>query len=344
MRAGLRTKSTPIMLATMDQFDRERLLNAVERLGGGNVLVIGDVIIDHFIWGKVSRISPEAPVPVVDVREENLLLGGAANVLNNIYSLGGTATLCGVIGDDAMADRLEMLLQQLPSPVGGIFRLTDRPTMVKTRVVAHNQQVVRFDREKRKPLVEGDRKKIEQFLDANLGQFDAIVISDYDKGLISAELMDFLRRRIEAGPAVPLIVDPKPGRLPLFRKVSIVTPNNREAELLAGMEITDADSLTEAAGKLLADLQCEAVLITRGEEGMALMERGKQIISIPTKAKEVYDVTGAGDTVVAVLALGLAAGLDYRQAALLANYAAGIVVGKVGTATTSITELKGVLQ
>ncbi len=133
----------------MDQLEKTNLLDAVGRISGGNILVIGDVIIDHFIWGKVSRISPEAPVPVVDVREENLLLGGAANVLNNIYSLGGKATLCGVIGEDAMADQLEMLLQALPSPVTGILRVTDRPTMVKTRVVAHNQQVVRFDREKR---------------------------------------------------------------------------------------------------------------------------------------------------------------------------------------------------
>ncbi|MEJ2689619.1 MAG: D-glycero-beta-D-manno-heptose-7-phosphate kinase [Deltaproteobacteria bacterium] len=328
----------------MDQHDREILLKAVEGIGGGNILVIGDVIIDHFIWGKVSRISPEAPVPVVDVREENLLLGGAANVLNNIYSLGGRATLCGVIGDDVMADQMETLLQQLPSPVTGLFRVNDRPTMVKTRVVAHNQQVVRFDRERRKPLAEQDRRKIEQFLDTNLDQFVAIVVSDYDKGLVSEELMDFLRRRIEAAHPMPLIVDPKPGRMSLFRNVSVVTPNNREAELMAGMEITDAESLRLAAGKLLADLECEAVLITRGEEGMALMEREKPIITIPTKAKEVYDVTGAGDTVVAVLALGLASGLDYRQAAFLANYAAGIVVGKVGTATTTVDELKGVLQ
>ena len=319
-------------------------MDAVDRISGGNVLVIGDVIIDHFIWGKVTRISPEAPVPVVDVREENLLLGGAANVLNNIYSLGGKATLCGVIGDDAMADQLEMLLQKLASPVSGILRATDRPTMVKTRVVAHNQQVVRFDREKRLPLLEADRKRIEQFLDANLDRFDAIVISDYAKGLISAELMDFLRDRIKGGAAMPLIVDPKPGRPALFRKVSIVTPNNREAELMSGMEITDTESLRLAAEKLLTDLDCEAVLVTRGEEGMALLERGKTMINIPTKAKEVYDVTGAGDTVAAVLALGLAVGLDYRRAALLANYAAGIVVGKIGTATTTIGELKGVLQ
>lgn len=328
----------------MDQLDKTTLLDAVGRISGGNILVIGDVIIDHFIWGKVSRISPEAPVPVVDVREENLLLGGAANVLNNIYSLGGKATLCGVIGEDAMADQFETILKELPSPVAGILRVKDRPTMVKTRVVAHNQQVVRFDREKRLPLGEKVRKKIEGFLDANLDRFDAIVISDYAKGLISEELMDFLRRRLEKGPAIPLIVDPKPGRLSLFRKASIVTPNHREAELMSGMEITDAESLKEAAGKLLADLQCEAVLVTRGEEGMALMERGKPIITIPTKAKEVYDVTGAGDTVAAVLALGLAVGLNYRTAALLANYAAGIVVGKIGTATTTVVELMGVLQ
>jgi len=328
----------------MEQVPKQTLYQALDRIAASKVLVIGDVIVDHFIWGKVSRISPEAPVPVVDVRQENLLLGGAANVLNNIYSLGGRGTLCGVIGCDPMADQLEHLLRQLPSPVDGIFRSDDRPTMVKTRVVAHNQQVVRFDRENRLPLPAGVQQRIENYLDANIDSFDAVVISDYAKGLISEELMVFLRRRLAKGKPKPLIADPKPGRLQFFRQVSIVTPNNQEAELMSGIIITDHQSLQQAAEILLGKLDCQAVLITRGEEGMALFEKGKPFFSIPTKAREVYDVTGAGDTVVAVLALGLAAGYDFKVASSLANYAAGIVVGKLGTATTSVEELKGVLQ
>ena len=327
----------------MDQLNQEMLLRGLEGISAGNVLVIGDVIVDHFIWGKVSRISPEAPVPVVEVYKENMLLGGAANVLNNIYSLGGKATLCGVVGKDLMADQLEDLLRGLPSSVDGIFRADDRPTMVKTRIVAHNQQVVRFDREKRIPLADHVLQRMERYLDDHLDGFDAVVVSDYAKGLISEELMDFLRRRLSGKREKPIIVDPKPGRLALFKQVSIVTPNHHEAELMSGLAITDQTSLLAAAARLLDQLECEAVLITRGEEGMALLERNKPLYSIPTKAREVYDVTGAGDTVVAVLALGLATGLDYRTSALLANYAAGIVVGKVGTATTTVAELKGLL-
>lgn len=323
---------------------REALLQALDGISAGNVLIIGDAIVDHFIWGKVSRISPEAPVPVVEVQKENMMLGGASNVLNNIFSLGGRATLCGVVGNDSMADRLEELLRALPSPTDGIFRADDRPTMVKTRIVAHNQQVVRFDREKKGPLPPPIRQRIEKFLEENLDRFDAVVISDYAKGLVSEKLMDFLRRLLAGKAAKPVIVDPKPGRLPLFKGVSIVTPNHHEAELMSGIAITDEESLRAAAEQLLQQLECQAVLITRGEEGMALLEKNQPLFTIPTKAREVFDVTGAGDTVVAVLALGLAAGFGYRTSALLANYAAGIVVGKVGTATTTVDELKGTLQ
>ncbi len=318
----------------------------IEDFSQASVLVIGDLIVDQFIWGEVRRISPEAPVPVVDVRRENLMLGGAANVLNNIHSLGGRATLCGVVGDDAMADRLIGLVSDLDLPVDGIFRSDDRPTMVKTRVIAHSQQVVRFDREKRHPLPSACLQQIKSFLESQLDSFDAIVISDYAKGMICPEVMEVLRRWLAGNTAVPVIVDPKPGpgRLSLFQGMSVLTPNHAEAEMLAGMEISTDEQLVTAARRLLAETGCQAVLVTRGEAGMALLERDRGLYTIPTRAQEVFDVTGAGDTVVAVLSLGLASGMGFRLAAQLANYAAGIVVGKVGTATVNTEELKAVLK
>ncbi len=314
----------------------------IDKFVSANVLVVGDCIVDEFLWGKVSRISPEAPVPVVDVTRETLTLGGAANVLANIVALGGRATLCGVVGDDPMADRFIGMLEGLGMSAAGIVRTDDRPTMVKTRVIAHSQQVVRFDRERRHPLPEPCLERILDFLDRTLDDYDAVVVSDYAKGMICPAVMDFLRSRLGRPPRRPVVVDPKPGpgRNVLFRQTSIVTPNQHEAALLSGMELNDDAAVGAAAERILAALECEAVLITRGEAGMTLLEREKPLCTVPTRAQEVFDVTGAGDTVVAVLALGLACGMNYRDAAMLANYAAGIVVGKVGTATVRAAELK----
>lgn len=316
-----------------------------ERFKAARLLVIGDIIIDHFIWGSVSRISPEAPVPVVDVTKENLLLGGAANVLNNLYALGGQATLCGVIGTDWMGDQLVKLLTDLNSSADGLIRTNDRPTTKKTRIIAQSQQVVRFDREKRGPLPEPEQLEIFHFLDNTLDKVDAVIVSDYGKGMITPRLMDHLRTRIASTKRkIPIIVDPKPGQPERFKGVTILTPNNHEAELMSGISFTNENELNRAAHRLLDILECEAVLITRGEAGMTLLEKGKPLLTIPTVAKEVYDVTGAGDTVIATLALGLASGLSFVESASLANSAAGIVVGKIGTATASIKELLEVIQ
>jgi D-glycero-beta-D-manno-heptose-7-phosphate kinase len=317
----------------------EDLRQAVARFGSANILVVGDIIVDHFIWGTVSRISPEAPVPVVNVTHENLLLGGAANVLHNLYALGARATLCGVIGKDGIGDELLGLLVALPSPTRGIIRVDDRPTIKKTRIVAQNQQVVRVDRERRGELPAACMEEIQCFLAENLHSFDAVIISDYAKGMINTRLMEELRRLLAANGGMPLVVDPKPGLPERYRGATIITPNHHEACLMSGMVIDDEKTLLAAARKLLEELACEAILVTRGEAGMALLEKGRDLYTIPTVAKEIYDVTGAGDTVAATLALGLAVGLPYAAAAILANYAAGIVVGKVGTATASTTEL-----
>lgn len=328
----------------MPHHSTKKLREAINAFPNANILVIGDIIVDHFIWGSVSRISPEAPVPVVNVTKENLLLGGAANVLHNLYALGAKATICGMIGDDAMGEHLLDLLADLSSPTMGVIRTPDRPTIIKTRIIAQSQQVVRFDREKNGTPSKATFDEITRFLDNHLQNYHAVIVSDYAKGMISPELMAHLRMRNRENGRIPIIVDPKPGKPERYLDTTIITPNNHEAELMSGISIDSDETLLQAARKLLADLNTEAILITRGEHGMALLEKGKPIYTIPTVAKEVYDVTGAGDTVIATLALGLASGLPYPEASRLANTAAGIVVGKIGTATTDISELLEALK
>ncbi len=320
----------------------------VQRIGGKKVLVVGDIIVDHFIWGTVSRISPEAPVPVVNVTEEEYLLGGGANVLHNIYSLGGEAVLCGIIGDDEMGGRLQELLGELGASTAGLV-MGKRPTTVKTRVVAQGQQVVRFDREHTSTPSQATVEAMISFLDHSMADFDAIIISDYYKGVIGKELMTRLLRRVarveeESGRRIPVVVDPKPSQPERFFGASLITPNQMEAEKMSGMAIDTVENLKKAARLMLDRAGCEAVLITRGESGMALLEKGKEMVSIPTTARAVFDVTGAGDTVIAALALGLAAGASYADAAAFANIAAGVVVGKIGTATVNREELLAVLH
>lgn len=322
----------------LEKINQTNLQQAIKKFSTVNVLVIGDIIVDHFIWGTVSRISPEAPVPVVNVTKESLLLGGSANVLHNLYALGANATLCGVIGKDLMGDHLIHLLEEMNSPTSGVIKTIDRPTTKKTRIVAQGQQVVRFDREKSGPLPADALDSLCVFLDDNIASFNAVIISDYNKGVICSHLLDHLRPLLTRH-NIPMIVDPKPVHADLFKGATIITPNHHEAEKMSGVTISDEDSLYLAAEILRKKLDSKAVLITRGEAGMALLEREKPIFTIPTVAREIYDVTGAGDTVIASLALGLAAGLSFAEAATLANCAAGIVVGKIGTATASAREL-----
>lgn len=323
--------------------NHQKLIDGLQQFHTANILVIGDIIIDHFIYGSVSRISPEAPVPVVNVNKESLLLGGSANVLHNLYGLGAKGTICGVIGTDFIGEQFLGLLDDIDSPTTGVIRSDDRPTTKKTRVIAQNQQIVRFDREQALPVTETSLQEIYTFLDNHLNDYQAVVVSDYNKGVICGELMDHLRPLLKKH-TIPMIVDPKPGHPEFFKGATIITPNNLETKLMSGMDISDSESLLAAATKLKTEIDSEAVLITRGEEGMALLSNDEPLFCIPTVAREVYDVTGAGDTVIATLAMGLAVGLSHKEAATLANYAAGIVVGKVGTATASTEELLEVLQ
>lgn len=320
--------------------DKKKLLGYIGMFKNASVLVVGDIMLDHFIWGKVTRISPEAPVPVVDIENDSVMLGGAANVLNNIRSLGGTAHISGVIGSDDMGRRLVHELRALGVETDGIIVEDSRPTTIKTRVVAHSQQVVRFDREDRGHINRATENMILEYARRKTAEgLGGIIVSDYAKGVITKRLVAELVRLAREN-NIPVAVDPKVGHFEFYKGVTVVTPNNLEASQASGIEIRDAESLSAAGRKLMAKLRSDAVLITRGEHGMSLFEGTGEPVSIPTVAKEVYDVTGAGDTVIAVFTLALASGASMPDAAVIANHAAGIVVGEVGTATVSMEELK----
>jgi D-beta-D-heptose 7-phosphate kinase/D-beta-D-heptose 1-phosphate adenosyltransferase len=305
---------------------------------GARVAVLGDVMLDEFLWGKVARISPEAPVPVVEVERQSFHLGGAANVAGNLRALGGSAVLLGVVGKDAAADRLREALDR----AGVVARLEvadhGRPTTVKTRIVAQGQQVVRADRELSADIPEALEDGLLASLRRELPGCQALVVSDYQKGVVTERLLRrvlALAKRLR----VRVLVDPKLRHFARYKRVSVVTPNQSEAEQATGLSLRDSTGLLAAGRRILAMLDCEAALITRGEHGMSLFERGRRPLHIATTAREVFDVTGAGDSVIATLALALAAGGRLAEAALLANYAAGVVVGKLGTAEAQADEI-----
>jgi len=318
----------------------KRLFNVIDRFEKTRVLVVGDVMVDHYVWGNVSRISPEAPVPVVNVTRESFLLGAAANVVNNIHTLGGNVSLCGVIGHDDAGKQLQHMLRSSGIPTDGLIVEPDRRTTIKTRVIAHQQQVVRFDRESKEGIGRETHRNILARVNALAGEgLDAIVISDYCKGVVTKDVVrDIVRLARKRG--IIVAVDPKISHFGIYSGVTILTPNTKEASLGSRIEIEDEASLLRAGRGLLRKLSCDAVLITRGEQGMSLFEKSGRISHIPTVAREVFDVTGAGDTVISALTLAMAAGANMIDAAKLSNYAAGIVVGVVGTATVTPDQLK----
>lgn len=319
---------------------KKRALDIIADFPQAGVLVIGDIMVDHFIWGKVSRISPEAPVPVVDVQKDSIMLGGCANVLNSIYAMGGKVYVTGVIGADNMGKRFLAELHQRQIATNGIIIDKKRPTTLKTRVVAHGQQVVRFDQESKKPINKEGTGKILEYVESMRKKIGAIVISDYNKGVISRELVEGIKDIVRDS-GIFICLDPKQSDFSIYEGAHVITPNHHEAQRAAGMEITNDDDLERLSEIILKKHDFQAMLITRGEEGMSLFEKGRKIVHtyFPTQAKEVYDVTGAGDTVIGVLALALAAQAKIKEATCLANLAAGIVVGKIGTSTVSREEL-----
>ena len=313
----------------------------VQRFPQACVLVIGDLILDHYVMGRVSRISPEAPVPVVHVESESLRLGGAANVYNNILALGGKADLCGVIGADESG---RLLLKELgsrrtsQSSRGGVIIDHNRPTTRKSRVIAHNQQIVRYDVEGRQELRGTLQKRMLRYVESRMRELSCLVVSDYAKGVVTATLMSELTR-LAALRRIPIIVDPKVEHFSYYKNVTVMTPNHLEATQAAGLHGDDDQTVDQAGALLRQRLGCRSVLITRGEKGMSLYEGEGGAWHLPTQARQVYDVTGAGDTVIGTLALALSTGASMREGATLANYAAGIVVGMVGTATVSPKQL-----
>jgi D-beta-D-heptose 7-phosphate kinase/D-beta-D-heptose 1-phosphate adenosyltransferase len=300
-------------------------------------------MLDEYMWGSVARISPEAPVPVVAVHSESVKVGGAGNVATNVASLAGRASLIGLVGDDTAGERLSHELELAGVKADGLVVDRSRPTTVKSRVVAGSQHVVRFDRESDAPASRAVRARLVAEVRQRLPEADVLLISDYAKGLIgSGFVRETLALAAQQGKAVA--VDPKVQHLRLFAGVRIVAPNHHEASAAARIPLRTEADLLRAGRVLLRRLGAQAVLITRGEQGMSLFEAGRPVTHIPTVAREVYDVTGAGDTVMATLSLALAAGADTYHAAMIANYAAGIVVGKRGTATVTRAELEQALR
>ena len=324
-------------------FDRDALVAKVASLTGRKVLLVGDVMLDEYLEGDAERISPEAPIPIVKVAESRLLLGGAGNVARNIASLGGKAHLVSVHGNDAKGDILQSILT-----AGGItasvIALDSRPTTLKTRVIARNQQMLRIDHEESSPLPPAETDRILEAVKAVIDEYSVLVVSDYGKGVVTRELMRGLFKLRDASSSRPrILVDPKTPNYPLYEGAYILTPNSKETSEAAGLPVGNREEILAAGKAILAALHCDHLLTTLGAKGMALFLNADEVWHIPTAARKVFDVTGAGDTVMATLALCLAAGMNLLEACILANYAAGMVVADVGASTVAPTSLQALL-
>ncbi|MBI3996899.1 MAG: D-glycero-beta-D-manno-heptose-7-phosphate kinase [Candidatus Omnitrophica bacterium] len=317
------------------------LTRFISQFPHARVLVIGDLMLDEFVWGKVSRISPEAPVPVVWIQSESVMPGGAANVANNIRALGGQCALLGVVGDDRWGQALLTDLASRRIETRSIVK-TARPTTVKTRVIAHHQQVVRVDREQRDPLPAAVVERLIRAAKEQIDAADAVILEDYGKGVITRQLLAAVIPYARSRKKI-MTVDPKQEHFDLYRRVTALTPNRAEAGEAVGRELEHEADMVKAGAEILKRLQCDGLLMTLGEDGMCLFEQGGRQTRIPTVAQEVFDVAGAGDTVIAAFTLALASGATMPEAARIANYAAGIVVGKVGVAVATPEELQAKL-
>lgn len=321
----------------MIKIDPKKKIKIIEGFKNKRILVLGDLMMDKYIWGDVTRISPEAPIPVVVTKNDTSCLGGAGNVGHNLQSLGAIPILSGIVGKDKAGD----WVRKTVSDNRGIFVSKTRPTTVKTRVIAHHQHVVRVDREEKKPISARLTDKVYKFIQQE--KFDALIISDYNKGLVTDSLLkkvlSFAKRE-----KIPVCVDPKLEHFFSFSPVTMMTPNHLEAEKIVHHACLTDREVEKAGATILSKISTKYLILKRGERGLSVFERGKKAMHIPTLAKEVYDVTGAGDTVIAVSSLALVAGASIRDAALLANIAAGIVVGKLGTASLTSDELISALQ
>ena len=328
-----------------NRLEPKRVRQLLQAASRARVLVVGDVMLDHFIWGNVARISPESPVPVVDLERESFMPGGAANVARNLTAFGVTTEIFGSVGQDQAAAQLKDLLKKQRIGCGGLLPTSNRCTSVKTRIVAHKQQVVRVDHETRCSLDNEATARLLKTLQTALPQTDAVIVSDYGKGVVTDALLGNLKRLCRRH-GVWLSLDPKPVHPLDLTGLSLITPNRKETLELGGLpdETRNANPLADAnlmraSKKILADFQPAVLLVTLGDLGLLVCQHDRRPFHIPTVAQEVFDVSGAGDTVIATFTLAIATGASPAEAAVLANHAAGIVVGKIGTATVAREEL-----
>ncbi len=316
----------------------QRIAELTGNFKNQTIMVIGDLMIDHYLWGQVSRISPEAPVPVVDIENETFRLGGAANVSYNIQTLEARALPIGVVGDDMHREKILSIFQENNFDTSGIFTCNDRSTTIKSRIIAHNQHVVRTDRECRDSIPVPVQKQMLDHIKGNISKCSAIIFEDYNKGLLNPNIIQKITE-IASQNQKMIFVDPKFDNFFDFKDVTVFKPNKKELSDRLGMRITDSQSLENACKKLSQTLNCQYLLVTLGSEGMALYESGKSIRQVPTKAIQVHDVSGAGDTVISTMTVAMCAGATVEEAATMANHAAGIVVGEVGIVPIELKKL-----
>jgi rfaE bifunctional protein kinase chain/domain len=313
----------------MVSFTESRLKSLLEDFRGKRVAVVGDLMLDRYYWGSVARISPEAPVPVVEVESESIRLGGAANVANNVKSLGADPILIGVIGNDNTGTLLhDLIVENAFTPIGLIVA-DNRPTTVKTRVIAHGQHVVRFDRETKNEISNALQHKILDIVKQNLHSLDAIIIEDYNKGVVVKSLINELVDLAEKDKKI-ITADPKFDNFFEYRGATVFKPNGKELEAAMGVKLVNNDAVEEVGKALMKRVKAKNILLTRGEKGMTLFEETGTITHIPAKTRKVADVSGAGDTVISTITVALASGATVREATSLANYAGGVVCGEVG--------------
>ncbi len=307
-------------------------------LNKGKVLVVGDLMLDTYLIGDSTRISPEAPVPVVKIEETKQVLGGAGNVARAITALGGMATIIGVVGEDLQASQMKDLFIK-DGVKSHLVSSSLRQTTIKTRVLARGQQMLRMDTETSFALNSTEHKEVYKLLEEELGRHDVIIVSDYAKGFVTEELTNFLRKYKEKNRNIKIFADPKPENKFLYKDFFLLTPNLKESAELSHKKLDSLEAVEKAGKELRKELNLDFLLTTLGAEGMALFSKNEEVLHFPTSAQQVFDVTGAGDTVIASLALGVSVGLSEKEACMLANCAAGVVVGKVGSATVNQEEI-----
>jgi rfaE bifunctional protein kinase chain/domain len=325
------------------QNTKENLSSSIDRFAGKRIAVVGDLMVDRYYWGAVRRVSPEAPVPVVEVESESVRLGGAANVAHNIRSLGGIPVVIGLTGDDHPGEVLRELVRDAGFDGSGVVVDSSRPTTIKTRVIAQGQHVVRIDNESKAPCSDAHRRKLVDVMRKEMPTLDGIIIEDYNKGVVSRELIEEVTALARQHRRI-VTVDPKFDNFLEFKGVTVFKPNRREAEEVLGGRLRTTQDIERAGKQLLEMLGADNILLTRGEDGMSLFEAGGGVLHLPSVAENVQDVSGAGDTVISTLTMALASGVGIREACMLANCASGVVVGAIGIAPIRPDELRAAVE